>query len=865
MKNLLTGFFFRYYVAFGQLKACRACFDRYSPEERERFIRERSSRPRLLALNLAALARELWKTRASLEQSIRLMQESRDLAPSPSKEKWLALRYYEAGKLPECRIALERALRALFQTDSEMMKLHKMTRAFFMEDAERNGFMMFHDLSPDLLKLCRRSGEMSRDPLPGSMTEISEAVICGDLSHGSADEPGIRGSIADAFKAAGLAVRSGDNDLPPPGSIVMEMTPGTPEIMFIHGGETAVCGVSVPDRAGEAELRTPAAEERIRRSLMRGNPVFALYAPDINNHLPQVSLVFDPHDIPFIINSLNPEELYARRLFGRRALFRKYPEYADPRYCAASEGKGERACEGESGGEAGGERERGGDRGGEAGGERERGGDRGGEAPDLSSVSDRVSPALPEIRVLVVGEDTEVFRANLSRQTYECREACREAELKNRDLSHYQLIAWFSDQDCYEEWYLEDMVNAFRLTGADFVSKEAYYLGRDFISGPELCEIKAFSHVRSAVFRVAAYAREDILNKRFSGAVKGYAGDRFNYIRDFRLPGDPASAGGASSGCSPLFREGSLERKPELTVILPVYNNGDFLYFKAFASLLRLAVFQKCEIIIADDGSDDARTLAVINWLSRHYANVKVCLLPRGGSGSASRPRNRALEMASGDYVLFFDPDDECLGDAYSVMLRQAREARADLVIGNNCRAGARLVSFNNYARMLLIFDGAPVRQFENGLLISDLAFRTPRIQSMLIKTELARRISFVEGAIGEDTLYSWEIMKLARNFVLTDRYTHVYYAGRTGSATNSFTPDTFRKLLRGQPGKIAFLKENGILETYMNSFYKTQIAGRLKSMLKECPDSARAECAEIAKEITGLYEEARRSESGRM
>ena len=164
-----------------------------------------------------------------------------------------------------------------------------------------------------------------------------------------------------------------------------------------------------------------------------------------------------------------------------------------------------------------------------------------------------------------------------------------------------------------------------------------------------------------------------------------------------------------------------------------------------------------------------------------------------------------------------------------------------------------------------MIFDGAPVRQFENGLLISDLAFRTPRIQSMLIKTELARRISFVEGAIGEDTLYSWEIMKLARNFVLTDRYTHVYYAGRTGSATNSFTPDTFKKLLRGQPGKIAFLKENGILETYMNSFYKTQIAGRLKSMLKECPDSARAECAEIAKEITGLYEEARRRESDKM
>ena len=840
MKNPLTGLFFRYYFAFSHLKACRVGFARYSPEEKERFVKERSSRPRLLALNLAALARDLWKNPASLEQSIRLMQESRDLAPSPSKEKWLALRFYEAGKLPECRIALERSLRALFQPDSEMMKFHKMMRAFSMEDAERNGFMMFHDLAPEFAKHSRRSGERSSDPLPGSMGELSEAVISGDLSHGSADEHGIRGSITEAFKAAGLAVRSGDNDLPASGVIAVEMTPGTPEIMFFHGGETAVCGGSVPDRAGEAELRTSAAEERVRRCLARGNPVFALYSPDINNHLPQVSLVFDPYDIPFIINSLKPEERYASRLFGRRDLFWKYPEYADPRYCFASEDKGERESRGESGGEGGGE----------------------GEAPDLSSVSD--TGALPEIRVLVVGEDTEAFRANLSRQTYECRETCSEAELKNRDLSRYQLIAWFSDQDFYEEWYLEDMVNAFRLTGADFVSKEAYYRGRDFVSGPELCEIKAFGSFRSAVFRVAAYTREDILNKRFPGSVKGYAGDRFNYIRDFR-GGDPVSAEEPSSGCYPLFRERSWDRKPELTVILPVYNNGDFLYFKAFASLLRLSVFDECEIIIADDGSDDARTLAVINWLSRHYANVKACLLPRGGSGSASRPRNRALEMATGDYVLFFDPDDECLGDAYSVMLRQAREARADLVIGNNCRAGARLVSFNNYARMLLIFDGAPVRQFENGLLISDLAFRTPRIQSMLIKTELARRISFVEGAIGEDTLYSWEIMKLARNFVLTDRYTHVYYAGRTGSATNSFTPDTFKKLLRGQPGKIAFLKENGILETYMNSFYKTQIAGRLKSMLKECPDSARAECGEIAKEITGLYEEARRSESGNM
>ncbi len=837
MKNPISGLYFRYYFAFSQMKACRSCFDRYSPEERERFIRERSSRPRLLALNLAALARDLWKIPAFREQSVRLMLESRELVPGLSKDKWLVLRLFETGNPHESRIALIRVLRTMFRADYEMIAVLRTAKSFYMEELARNGFIKYPDLKPDTFKQGLRSGDASSAPVPGCMGELAEAVICGDLPEDEPDELRLRGIIADAFKAAGFAVRSGDNALQKPGAIVMEMTPGTPEVMFGHGGVPAVCGISVPDRSGEAELRISAAEERMRRCLARGNPVFALYSPDVNNHLPQVSLIFDPYDIPFIINSLKPEELYASRLFGRRELFRKYPEYADPRYRSPSEGEGESRGENESGGE------------------------NGGDAPDLSSVPD--SGALPEIRVLVVGEDTEAFRVNLSRQTYECREACREAELKNRDLSRYQLIAWFSDQDFYEEWYLEDMVNAFRISGADFVSKEAYYRGRDFVSGPELCEITAFSNFGSAVFRIASYSREDIINKRFSGSVKGYAGDRFNYTRDFRGSGDPALTEESASGCCPLFREGGRDRKPELTVILPVYNNGDFLYFKAFASLLRLSVFNECEIIIADDGSDNARTLAVINWLSRHYVNIKACLLPRGGSGSASRPRNRALEMASGDYVLFFDPDDECLGDVYSVMLRQAREARADLVIGNNYRAGARLVSFNNYERMLLKFGGEPAGHLENGLLISDLAFRTPRIQSMLIRTELARRISFAEGAIGEDTLYSWQIMRMARNFVLTDRYTHVYYAGRSGSATNSFTPGMFRKLLMVQSCRIAWLKENGIFETYMKSFYKAQIAGRLQSMLKECPDSVRPECAEIAEKITGLYEEAQRNRTG--
>ena len=843
MTKSRSGRFSRLFSALGHKKHRQVFYQgRNTSDKEEQRIREQAENNRELAAHLCTLAKELWKTPHFREQSLRLMQESRDLVPNPSKEKWLALRLFKAGKRLESRMALERALRTLFRADSEMMTLHKMMRSFFMEDAARSGFMMFPDLPLKRRPFITESGETWGKLFPGALAaNTPEAVIVGanekvgPEEKVGPDEDRILTIITDSFKAAGIAVKLSAKELPAPGSLVMELNPdpAMPELLFVRGGEPLSCGIAVPDAAGEGAARTSAVGERMRRCLARGNLVLALYSRDINNLLPQVALIFEPYEIPLIWYSFSshPTELYERLLSGRRELFRKYPEYADPRYSSASEGEKEREIEIE----------------------------REGETTDLSPGSDRHLPALAEIRVLVIGEDTEMFRANFSRQTYECREACAEAALKKWDLSRYQFITWFSDQDFYEEWYLEDMVNAFRITGADFVSKEAYYRGRDFVSGPECCEISAFGNFESTVFRVDSYAQEDILNKRFSGAVKGYAGDRFNYIRDFRGYRDPAPGGDPSGSCYPRFRQGELrDRNPALSVIIPVYNNGEFLYFKAFASLSRLTVFVECEIIIADDGSDDARTLAVINWLSRHYENVKACLLPQGGSGSASRPRNHALEMASGDYVLFFDPDDECLGDAYSVMLRQAQEGLADLVIGNNYRADAGLRAFNNYERLFLKFGGTTAKKLDNGLLISELDFTAPRIQSMLIKTDLARQISFVEGAIGEDTLYSWQIMRLARNIMILDRYTHVYYAGRAGSATNSFTPDMFRRLLKVQPYRIAWLKENGIFETYMKSAYKTQIPGRLNTLLKQCQDSVRAECQEVAKEISGLYEEAR-------
>ena len=96
----------------------------------------------------------------------------------------------------------------------------------------------------------------------------------------------------------------------------------------------------------------------------------------------------------------------------------------------------------------------------------------------------------------------------------------------------------------------------------------------------------------------------------------------------------------------------------DLTIVIPVFNNGKHLLYKGLQSLWRESTQDVAEVQVVDDGSTDAETLHILDLLesSRHFPAI--IRLPRGGSGSAARPRNAALEQVQTQYVAFLDPDD---------------------------------------------------------------------------------------------------------------------------------------------------------------------------------------------------------------
>lgn len=116
----------------------------------------------------------------------------------------------------------------------------------------------------------------------------------------------------------------------------------------------------------------------------------------------------------------------------------------------------------------------------------------------------------------------------------------------------------------------------------------------------------------------------------------------------------------------------------KISVIVPNYNNERFIY-----SCLESVISQQysnLEIIIIDDGSTDGSVDEIKRFIS-DYAKYNIRLMCQPNL-NASIARNRGLEVATGDYVLFLDSDDLLKPDILKCMVDTYEDTGADLIMG---------------------------------------------------------------------------------------------------------------------------------------------------------------------------------------
>lgn len=92
----------------------------------------------------------------------------------------------------------------------------------------------------------------------------------------------------------------------------------------------------------------------------------------------------------------------------------------------------------------------------------------------------------------------------------------------------------------------------------------------------------------------------------------------------------------------------------QISVIVPVHNGASYLE-ECIDSILAQD-YEALEVLIVNDGSTDD-TAGVCERLCGQYACLRVITLPDLGVSVA---RNRGLEQAEGDYIMFVDADAAC-------------------------------------------------------------------------------------------------------------------------------------------------------------------------------------------------------------
>lgn len=223
-----------------------------------------------------------------------------------------------------------------------------------------------------------------------------------------------------------------------------------------------------------------------------------------------------------------------------------------------------------------------------------------------------------------------------------------------------------------------------------------------------------------------------------------------------------------------------------VSVIIPVFNAENTL-IRCLESVVRQSLINEMEIVLVDDGSNDASYEMCRNFASGRH-DVKLIQQRRSGVAKA---RNRGIECSSGRFIGFVDSDDVVDPLMYEVLLTNALDQSADMsVVGFNIQFGKR------WARRY----GSGVRKTFDRVQALNSFFGEYQIDASvctkLFSREICKSVHFCEGlAYGEDRRFVFEALMASNRTIYDDRCLYHYYCTNGSAMHKPFTEERFAVL----------------------------------------------------------------------
>ena len=225
----------------------------------------------------------------------------------------------------------------------------------------------------------------------------------------------------------------------------------------------------------------------------------------------------------------------------------------------------------------------------------------------------------------------------------------------------------------------------------------------------------------------------------------------------------------------------------KISIIVPIYNQEKYLN-KSLESIINQTFgFENIELILVDDCSTD-NSKHIIKDYSSKYNNIIPIFLEKN-NGNAGVPKNRGLDVASSDYVMFFDPDDYLMEDICETLYDKIVLENADIVSGNAivCKNGKFYEDITFSDNRSLIYPNNNYDDFKKFRCCGTI-FDRSFLES--------NNVRFLNSSTEEDTFFANKSFFDAKKVCFLDEYYGFIYCIRNN---NSITQTHTKEIVLGE------------------------------------------------------------------
>lgn len=205
-----------------------------------------------------------------------------------------------------------------------------------------------------------------------------------------------------------------------------------------------------------------------------------------------------------------------------------------------------------------------------------------------------------------------------------------------------------------------------------------------------------------------------------------------------------------------------------VSILVPVYNASHYL--RECVDSLTGQTYKDLQIVLINDGSTDD-SWELLQELARKDQRLEVYSQPNCGVAAT---RNRLLDKANGDFVLFVDSDDWIDTNTIEVLMQEQANGDYDMVVFNHP---------NNevWQKEKAVYEFLRHREFRGML------------WNKLIRRKLFEKLLFDEAvSYGEDALMVWGVLQRVSKVCLLNKAFYNYRVNENSLSCQPFNGNKF-------------------------------------------------------------------------